>query len=78
MVYGFLQALSQGLEEHRDQAGRQQRDKQVATGLQQVAWRDDDQYVQCDDAGCKCAIDQGAVDDEVDVPQSVAQNSDAY
>jgi len=37
MVYGFLQALSQGLEEHRDQAGRQQRDKQVATGLQQVA-----------------------------------------
>jgi hypothetical protein len=65
----MLEALTQGRKEHRHQAGGDEGDEQVAHGLEQCAKRTDDQHIDSDDTGSEDPIDQGAVDDDVNVPK---------
>ncbi len=76
-IYEALETLAQRLKEYGDEARCQQRDEQVATCLQDLTKQDDDHYVDANDTGGEHAIDQRAVDDNVDIPQVGAQDSDA-
>ena len=49
----------------------------LASSLQERAQRDDHQDIEADDTQGECAVDQRAVDDEVYVPQFVAQDREA-
>ena len=46
--------------------------------LEQHAKTTHNQHVDADDAGSKRTVDKRAVDDDVDIPQLVAQNRDAH
>ncbi len=62
------------MKEHRDDAGCQQGEQHISLHLDERPQADDDQYIQSDDAQGECAVHQRAIDDEIDVPQAIAQN----
>src|SRR5207249_4630490 len=75
-IHAPLQPLADWLEKDGDDSGGNQRDKKVAAGLQLRAQRADNEHIQSDDSGGKRAVDQGAVDDDVDGIEVVAQDGD--
>src|SRR6266852_1327205 len=77
VVDGLLEASAQGLKQHGDQTCRQQGDAQVAMCLKEHAEANYDQDVNGDDAYREHAIDQYAVDEQVNVPGPIAQQGEA-
>jgi hypothetical protein len=71
-----LQARPGGREEHRDDAGRDQRDRQVVLAPQRRAEVADHEHVDADDQHGERAVDQRAVDDDVDAVEPVAEHRD--
>jgi hypothetical protein len=72
-----LQAMAQGGEHDRHEAGGRERDQQVAPHLQERRESAHRQNVEPDDARREGTVDEGAVYDEVYVEQVVAQDGDA-
>ena len=65
------------MKEDRDEPGREQREDDISLCLYERPQSDDDQHIQPDDAQSQRTIDQSAIDDEIDVPQTIAQQRDA-
>ncbi|TME01962.1 MAG: hypothetical protein E6I80_20955 [Chloroflexi bacterium] len=62
------------MKEHRDDAGRQQGEEHISLYLDERTQANDDQHIQSDDAQGERTIHQRAIDDEIDIPQAIAQN----
>ena len=69
----MLQPLAQRLKQHGNQRRCQQREEQVVLCSQECACPKDDQYIQAQRAGSEQSIDQGTIDENVDVPEPVTQ-----
>ncbi len=70
--------LAQWLEPDVDHAGRDQREEQVAASPEDGPEPADDKDIDPDNTGAQCEVGEGTVDDDVDVPQAVAQDSDTH
>ena len=77
MVYGALQSLAHGLEEHGDEPRGEDRDQEVSLDPKHGPYAAHHQHVDPDDARGEGGVDDGSVDDEVYVEEPVAQDSDA-
>ena len=75
-VHATLEPAAQGLEEDGDHACRQQRDQEVHARLEERAGPTDDQRIEADDDGGERAIDQRAIDDEVNVVEAILQDGE--
>jgi len=71
-----LQTLAQGMEEQGDQVSGQDVKERVITRAEQRTQRADDQHIQTDDAGSECAIDQGAVDEAVNIVEAILEDGE--
>ena len=77
MVDGLLQPAAQRSEHQGNQTHGQQRDHEVPADLHHHSHGAHDEDIETDDAGGEGSVDQGALDDEVDVEEMVAQHRDA-
>ena len=64
------------LKKDRDQSGRQEGEEDIALDLDERPQTNDEEHIQADDAQGQCPINQGAIDDEVNIPQPIAQDGD--
>jgi hypothetical protein len=69
-----LQQAPERLEDDSDQGRSEERDRRVIRGLEQRANIPDEQDIQANHTGGKHDIDQRALNDEVNVPQAIAND----
>ncbi len=75
-VDAALEPIAQRLEQHRDDGGGDERDREAAARPKHRAEIADDEHIDAGDQGGKRAIHECAIDDRVDVPQVVAEDGD--
>ena len=72
-----MQTVTQRGEQDRHHPGGDEGDGEAAAGLEEGAEVADGQYVDRDNGRRQGALDEGAIDEEVYVPQAVAQDRHA-
>ncbi len=76
-VHPSLHPGAHGLEQHGHQPGCHQRNHQIPTAANECAQGSHHQHVHSNNADGEDAVDQRAIDDEVDIPQSGTHDGEA-
>src|SRR5581483_5167527 len=76
-IDGLLEVLTQRLENECDDARREQREEHIPLYPKERAKSDHHQHIQSNHTCSEYTVHQRAVDDEIDIPQAIAQNSHA-